>query len=209
MLPSHSYATDGNYTIRLTSNKCYLGQNLTSIFERTVNFCSHTNTILPNYLILCPNIAGTISTQSADSYQWLDDFGVAIVGATNQSLTVFAGMSYSVLTSINGCTERSAQKLIDTYVGGIGGSDPCNLNIIDFNKQVEITIFPNPVQNILSFQTQEAIKEVFVYDVLGKKINITKISDKSLDVSVLSKGLYILKIVGENDTMFSSKFIKQ
>ncbi len=207
MLPTHSYATNGNYTIRLTSNKCYLGQNLTSIFERTVNFCSHTNTILPSYMILCPNVSGTITTQTADSYQWLDDFGNPIPGATTQSLTVFAGMSRSVLTTINGCTEKSSEMLIDAYAG-IGENNPCSLNNIDFEKSSEIIIFPNPVQDILNIQTQESIKEIAVYDVLGKKVAISQITSNSIDVSNLAKGLYFVKVIGLENKNFTSKFIK-
>jgi Secretion system C-terminal sorting domain/PKD domain len=204
--PTHSYATDGNYTIRLTSNKCYLGQNLTSIFERTVNFCSHTNTILPNNLILCPNVSGTISTQTADSYQWLDYLGNPIAGATNQTLTVFSG-EYSVLTTINGCTERSPRMLIDGYFY-IGDPNPCNLNNIDLEKPIEITIFPNPAQNILNIKTSGLIKQIKVYDVLGQKVIIEQASTNSIDVSNLVDGIYLIKIIGENDKTFSTKFIK-
>ncbi|WP_309608952.1 T9SS type A sorting domain-containing protein [Flavobacterium sp.] len=206
--PSHSYATEGNYTVKLTSNKCYLGQNLTSIFERKVNFCSHTNTILPNYLVLCPNVSGTISTQTADSYQWLDFYGNPIAGATNQSLTVFSGQSISVLTTFNGCTERSPQMVIDAYID-IGGGSPCNLGIIEVDKPYEITTFPNPTQNILNVQTTVIIKEISVYDVLGKKVITNKVSVDSVDVSNLAKGIYIIKVLGEDDKKFTAKFIKE
>lgn len=201
--PSHSYASDGIYIIRLTSNKCFLGQNLTSSFERTVNFCSHTNTIYPN-LILCPNATGTIWTQLADSYQWLDYLGSPIVGATNQSLEVLSG-SYSVISTINGCAERSPEMLVDSWVG----NPDCDLNIDEIEKPLEIVIFPNPIQDILNIQTNEIITEASVYDMVGKKMIVNQISINSIDVSNLSQGIYIIKIVGENDKTFSTKFIKE
>jgi len=205
-LPSHSYTADGTYTITLTANKCFLGQNLTSTFERLVTFCAHTNTIFPNDLLLCPNVSGTIWTQPADSYQWCDSFGVPIPGATNQSLEVFPE-SYSVLTTINGCTERSPQIFVDGY-SDIGSGTPCDLNNIDLDPS-PIIINPNPAQNILNIQTKETIKEVSVYDLLGKKVNTTQVSNNILDVSNLAQGMYILKMTVENDKSFSSKFIKE
>lgn len=205
-LPTHSYAAEGTYIIKLTTNKCYLGQNLQSIFERTVNFCSHTNTIFPN-LILCPNETGTIWTQQADSYQWLDFFGNPIIGETNQSTQVLSG-EYSVLTTINGCVERSPQKFVDGW-SSLPGGEPCDLSIIDTIQNFEATIYPNPTHNKLNIKTQEIIKEVFVYDLLGKKVIANQVSTSAIDVSNLTQGIYIVKVVGENDKTFTSKFIKK
>jgi hypothetical protein len=205
VLPTHSYVADGTYTIKLTTYKCYLGQNLQSIFERTVNFCSHTNTIYPN-LILCPDETGTIWTQPADAYQWLDFFGNPIIGETNQSIEVPSG-EYSVLTTINGCTERSAQMVVDEYVSLPG--EPCNLSTIDFNKDFNVTIFPNPTRNILNIKSEQTIKTISVYDLMGKKVHINQVSDATVDVSNLAKGFYILKIVSENNDIKIVKFIKE
>ena len=203
--PSHTYSSDGSYVIRLTSNKCFLGQNLTSIFEQTVNFCSHTNTIYPN-LILCPNTTGTIWTQVADSYQWLDYLGNPIDGAINQSLEVSSGY-YSVITTINGCAERSPKMLVDGWIPI--GDELCSLNINEPEKSLEIVLYPNPTQNILNIQTQETIMEASVYDMLGKKMKVRQLSTNSVDVSNLANGVYMIKIIVENDKTISSKFLKQ
>ncbi|WP_298222573.1 T9SS type A sorting domain-containing protein [Flavobacterium sp.] len=205
--PTHTYVADGSYIIKLTSNKCYLGQNITSIYERTVNFCSHTNTITPNYLFLCPNIPGTISTQPAESYQWCDDFGNPIAGATNQSIEVFTGLSYSVLTTINGCTEMSSPITIDGYAGI--GESPCNLGNDDFQIPLEIDIFPNPAEHLLNFQSLEKIKNVSIIDLLGQEVSVNRVSVNIIDVSNLDQGIYIIKLISENDKTFSTKFVKQ
>ncbi len=204
--PTHSYATNGTYIIKLTTNKCYLGQNLQSVFERTVNFCPHTNTIFPDNLILCPNNTGTIWTQPADTYQWLDYLGNPIIGETNQSIQVASG-EYSVLTTINGCTERSAQIFVDEYV--LSPGELCDLNNIDFDKDFNVTIFPNPTQNILDINTNQMIKIISVYDLTGKEVAVNQDSNTTVDVSNLAKGFYVLKITSETDDIKIMKFIKE
>lgn len=209
-LPSHSYVSNGTYTIKLTTNKCYLGQNLQSVHEKTVTFCAHTNTVFPD-LILCPNETGTLYTQPADSYQWLNFYGNPIVGETNQSIQVVPMGGYSVLTTINGCTERSPEKIVDAWVildpGGPG--DPCSLNTIDFNKDFNVTIAPNPTQNIININSEQVVKFISVYDLMGKKVNTNILSNNSVDVSNLVRGLYLIKIVSENNDSKVIKFIKE
>ncbi len=207
MLPTHSYVADGTYTVKLTTYKCYLGQNLESVFEQTVNFCSHTNTIFPDNLILCPDETGVLWTQPADFYQWLDYLGNPIIGETGQSLQVLPVGAYSVLTTINGCTEMSPQVFVDGYVG-IGPEDPCNLGIVDFDKDFNVVIFPNPAQNILNINSEQIIKAVSVYDLTGKKIHINQVENDAINVTNLAKGLYILKILSKNNDVQIIKFIK-
>ena len=74
-----------------------------------------------------------------------------------------------------------------------------------FNFQIT----PNPVQNILNIQSQEIIKEISIYDLLGKKMITTQVSTSAIDVSGLAQGVYIVKVINENDVIYSSKFIKQ
>jgi hypothetical protein len=208
-LPTHSYATDGTYIIKLTTNKCYLGQNLQSVFERTVNFCPHTNTILPDNLILCPDQTGTLWTQPADAYQWLDYLNNPIIGETNQSIQVSPVGSYSVLTTINGCTEMSPQVFVDGYVVIGPGDDPCSLDTIDFDKDFNVTIFPNPTQSILHIDTNQMIKIISVYDLTGKEVTVNQVSNTTVDVSNLAKGFYVLKITSETDNIKTTKFVKE
>lgn len=204
LMPTHSYAANGTYTIKLTSYKCFFGQNLVSSRERTVTFCAHTNTVFPN-LLLCPNRSDTLWTQVADSYQWCDETGTPIPGATNRSLIAWAGRMYSVLTTVNGCTEMSAPMLVDTWLN----NPDCSLGVVNKPKHVQPMLSPNPVHNVLNLTLEKPFKCITVYDLSGRIIPIDKISPHSYDVSKLHDGMYLLKIVVADGTIVSTKFLKQ
>lgn len=55
-----------------------------------------------------------------------------------------------------------------------------------------VSIYPNPTTNIVNIKSNSSIKNVELYDVLGKKIKSTKLTTISLDT--FSKGIYIMKI---------------
>ncbi|MDD3078810.1 MAG: T9SS type A sorting domain-containing protein [Paludibacter sp.] len=82
-------------------------------------------------------------------------------------------------------------------------TDPSSIN----NMQDEyIVLYPNPVKNILyiSASEQSVPYQVSVFDIMGKKLLEQRVK-KSLNVSNLKKGYYILKI---NETK-SFQFIKE
>ncbi len=67
----------------------------------------------------------------------------------------------------------------------------------EITKDIEgLSIYPNPVSNgkIFITSTLNQVKEVNIYDVLGKMIMSETIIGKELNVSNLSPGVYILRI---------------
>ncbi len=59
-----------------------------------------------------------------------------------------------------------------------------------------LNLYPNPVSNgkVYISSKNDLDKEIFIFDVLGKKVLQTTISSKELGVSNLSPGVYIIKI---------------
>jgi hypothetical protein len=71
-------------------------------------------------------------------------------------------------------------------------------------------IYPNPTKgNRLYFEMKKDI-QVAIYNVLGKLIKTEKVltTKKNIDVSTLSKGIYLIKIASENQ-FTTKKFIKR
>jgi hypothetical protein len=73
------------------------------------------------------------------------------------------------------------------------------LNIVD-QDFTEVNIYPNPSKGIVKITSSKAyiLKEVFVFDILGKRIlsfiNQHLDSNLTLDLSTLNKGIYVLRI---------------
>lgn len=67
------------------------------------------------------------------------------------------------------------------------------MGIEEIQALTDIVIYPNPVSNILNIFTEQQIKTLTLYDILGNKV-LSAVGSKQLDVSQYAKGLYILKI---------------
>jgi hypothetical protein len=76
------------------------------------------------------------------------------------------------------------------------------LNVDVENFETTTTVFPNPVTNQLTIQTNTndlSLLTVQIYNVLGKKVfEKRELQSNKINVSELTKGIYILKIVSGN-----------
>lgn len=132
--PTHSYLSDGTYTVRLTTTNCDLQGSYTSFKDTVIQFCSHTPTIVTSHPWLCSD--DTLWTQPADTYQWLR--GGLAIPETNQYLSNYTqyGISgFSVISTVNGCSELSeyyseTPEWSGYYFDALG--DPCAGDTVSF-----------------------------------------------------------------------------
>lgn len=73
-------------------------------------------------------------------------------------------------------------------------------------KKIAFSIYPNPVTDILYIKTQEKVVHVAVYDASGKIVN-TQYNNGQVNVSMLPKGIYILKATTDK-AVYQQKLIK-
>lgn len=171
--------------------------------------CSDTATInvqilpLPN-IIITKNKTIITATQTGALYQWINCNTVksVIVGATNQSYTATFNGDYAVIVTQNGCSDTS----ICVNINSVGLSE----NSI----QNKISIFPNPANAKLTVTSQTTIKEIYIYDLLGKlvkQINVENNKTKETEIAIddLSAGIYFIKVIDVYDAKLNSKFIKE
>ncbi|MDY0015755.1 MAG: T9SS type A sorting domain-containing protein, partial [Bacteroidales bacterium] len=79
-----------------------------------------------------------------------------------------------------------------------------DLTNIDALEKSEIKIYPNPALSELSIDNgQELMKEVFLYDVMGRKVKHIPVNAPSttVDVSDLPNGIYVVKINTANGVL--------
>jgi len=70
------------------------------------------------------------------------------------------------------------------------------------------SLYPNPVKNTFSIATTNTIKEVEIFDLLGKKVFTQKNTKENIDISFLNKGIYIAKVTSEEGVM-TTKIVKE
>ncbi|GEN70459.1 DUF7619 domain-containing protein [Chryseobacterium lathyri] len=71
-----------------------------------------------------------------------------------------------------------------------------------------VSIYPNPVQDILYIKSSEEIIKAEIYDASGRILNTTGVKTNSVNVAELAKGNYIIKLFTKDKTMIL-KFIKK
>ncbi|WP_282135508.1 T9SS type A sorting domain-containing protein [Seonamhaeicola maritimus] len=75
------------------------------------------------------------------------------------------------------------------------------------NKKLQsfnIKLYPNPAKNHIEISDYQDYKSVFIYNLIGQEVKQLT-SERTIDVSDLTSGIYILK----TDTGATSKFVKQ
>ena len=84
-----------------------------------------------------------------------------------------------------------------------------DLNVNDYHLS-NITIYPNPVSNILNIQFNDSKEtQVEIYNILGKRVFTKTIQQsQSIQLDNLNSGVYILKLTQDNSTI-SKKLIKR
>ena len=71
-----------------------------------------------------------------------------------------------------------------------------------------ISVYPNPVKDILNFKTDYNILKVEIYDIAGRIVSSNSVSENKIDLSELKTGNYILKLYTEKG-IINTKIIKE
>jgi hypothetical protein len=77
--------------------------------------------------------------------------------------------------------------------------------------EYQISIYPNPAQDLLHIETTLPNSTLVMYDITGKEMLQASITEQTqqLDISILPKGLYLCRIFQDNNNISSIKIIKE
>ena len=111
---------------------------------------------------------------------------------------------------VNGATYYASQT-----IGGIESTYRLPIKVqtnlgLSSNEFLSLKYEPNPVQNILTLESNTVIKSVLVYDLLGQKVYEQSFNDSTIQINLseLYSGNYIVKLQGET-TQKVIKIIKK
>lgn len=74
----------------------------------------------------------------------------------------------------------------------------------------KISVYPNPVENILTINASDKVDAIMIFNVLGQQVSevIIDETNKQIDVSGLANGIYMLKVIS-NSTQDTFKIVKK
>lgn len=84
--------------------------------------------------------------------------------------------------------------------------DP-SLSLDDLESIIALKLYPNPATSVLNIESDTSIKQIRIFNVLGKEIMNT--TNKTIDVSQLNQGMYLIEIEGGSHQTIIKKFIKK
>ncbi|MBL0033133.1 MAG: hypothetical protein IPP27_13495 [Bacteroidetes bacterium] len=163
----HGYLSDGSYYVTLTTNTCDLQGLHTSFADTIVQFCSHDPSVFTENPWLCYN--DTLYTSVADSYQWFAyDDSLPETGQFLPDYRRYAVSGFSVVTTLNGCSERSrsyseAPLWTGYYFDAIG--DPCDGDTVVFSV-LHINGSLTGTENILWYKNDTLLQSLTNEDTL-------------------------------------------
>lgn len=81
------------------------------------------------------------------------------------------------------------------------------LSVEEFALETATLVYPNPVENILTVESKQQIKNIEVYNLYGQML-ISNAGKNSIDLSTIATGIYLVKIQSELATI-TKKVVKQ
>ena len=135
----------------------------------------------------------------------LHELGYQVLGVDSDE-EIVQDLSHELthVVSADASDENTLRSLgINNYDVVIVGIGPLDTN--EFNSANNFKIFPNPATDNFTIETENDIKSVEIYSIQGQKV-VTSTS-KNIDVSNLSKGMYMVRIEDENNAVATQKLI--
>jgi PKD repeat protein len=197
--PSHTYASNGDYTITLTvSNEC--GSEALTTSVSILNACNLEVPVISQ--------DGNMLTASSEgvTYEWIDcETGTPIGGNTKDFLPEESG-SYTVKVIEGTCAEQSAcfEFVYDDSILAVWADES------------DLSIYPNPAANSVTVTFPDALRgnvNIAMLSLDGKVmqqltfIKTTEQAETTMNVASLDPGIYLLRISGSGHESIA-RFIK-
>ena len=169
-------------------------------------------------------VVSNITTTSAQIDFSVNTFGIqsSIVVDYGLSPTSFTSYNWVANTSTNTPTPFSFNFTSltpnTTYYYSVGGYSPTlvgnrilgsfttsALGLTDNEQKAKFNLYPNPTTDNFSIEMDNEVKSIDIYSLQGQKVLSS--NSKEVNVSNLSKGIYLVQIEDENNKISTQKLI--
>ena len=82
------------------------------------------------------------------------------------------------------------------------------LGLNDTKSLNTLRVYPNPAQDVLYLTKEIFNGEVLIFDMMGRKLMSSSLNSKTIDISALEKGVYMLYIK-DDGLCYQTKFVKK
>lgn len=143
------------------------------------------------------------------------------VGTSNETSSVVShtGIRAEIYTALTGSGAYYFNWALGFFQSGAGNINRIVQNRLDVTKNgavlstekfnaFEFNTYPNPVKDQLFINSKETINKVEVFNLLGKKVLSVNNVKGAVEVSSLSKSIYILKLTSDKGVS-TKRFVKQ
>jgi hypothetical protein len=87
--------------------------------------------------------------------------------------------------------------------------DEFSVGIDEIEKMdAEISIFPNPVKDVLYIKSESKISSAIIYNMEGKVImDVRQINQSTINTSSLQPGVYVMSLFNGNNYLVSKRLV--
>lgn len=100
--------------------------------------------------------------------------------------------------------------LLLLFAFSVYGQDTSALNNLATSEKSTFQLYPNPAVDEVVYITTatNGIKEIVIYDVFGEIVLIDRINSKTLNISKLVAGVYVLQVTEGKNSMTRKLVVK-
>ncbi len=78
-------------------------------------------------------------------------------------------------------------------------------------SQAKISIYPNPATNFISINTDDQVKQINIFNLIGRKLKTISnvVKDQRYDITDLPNGMYLVQVVDNRHKILTTQRISK
>lgn len=127
------------------------------------------------------------ATDSNLTYQWIncDSNDAPIAGATSRTFTATKNGNYAVVIVDGICNDTSECAFVNSIKDPVDGVEEYN--------QANVSMYPNPVNDVLTISSDKLIEQVNIYNMAGVQLKQVSNSNE-INMSEFPAGMYLVEV---------------